>query len=184
MKFTRLKPEGVFEITLEPLHDERGYFASVYEQKLFEEHGLGTNWVRENQSLSVKKGILRGMHFQLPPHAEAKLVRVLHGEILDAFIDVRKGSPTFGKWGSLILSPEKKNMVYIPRGFAHGFCTLAENCEVLYKVDNVYAPHAEGGIRWDDPDIGIKWPVKDPILSKKDASAKSFMEFVKEHGGL
>lgn len=178
------KIRGVSEIQLEPHEDERGFFMRVYDDKIFKKHAIHRNWVQENHSLSVEKGIIRGMHFQFPPHTETKLVRVINGEIYDVFIDLRAASPTFGQWDSIMLSADNKKMIYIPRGFAHGFCTLTKNCEVVYKVDNYYASDSEGSIRWDDPDLGIDWPVNKPILSEKDSKAKRFKKFIEKYGGL
>ena len=178
------KFKAVFEIQLEAHEDERGFFMRVYDTQLFEEYKIHRNWVQENHSLSVEKRVIRGMHFQLPPHSEAKLIRVINGKIYDVFIDLRKGSPTLGQWDSINLSADNKKMIYIPRGFAHGFCTLTKNCEVVYKVDNYYAPDSEGSIRWNDPDLGIDWPMNNPILSEKDLKAKSFREFIEKHGRL
>ena len=176
--------KGIFEIQLEPHEDKRGFFMRVYDTQLFEEYKIDRNWVQENHSLSVEKGVIRGMHFQFPPHSEAKLIRVINGKIYDVFIDLRKGSPTFGQWDSINLSAGNKKMIYIPRGFAHGYCTLTENCEILYKMDNYYASNSEDSIRWDDPDVGINWPANKPIISEKDLKAKSFREFVEKYGGL
>jgi len=176
--------KGVFEIQLEPRQDKRGFFMRVYDEEIFKKQGIHKNWVQENHSLSIEKGIIRGMHFQFPPHTEAKLVRVTRGEIYDVFIDLRKGSLTFGQWDSIKLSADNREMIYIPRGFAHGFCTLTKNCEVIYKVDNYYALDSEGIIRWDDPDLAINWPVNNPVLSEKDSKAKTFRDFIEKHGGL
>ena len=179
------KFKGVFEVQLDPHEDERGFFMRVYDTNIFEKYKIRRNWVQENHSLSVEKGVIRGMHFQLPPHSEAKLIRVVRGEICDVFIDLRKNSPTFGQWDSIVLSADNKKMIYIPRGFAHGFCTLTENCEVVYKVDNYYSPEHEGNIKWNDPDLNIDWLIKNtPTISEKDANAKSFKEFVDKYGGL
>ena len=178
------KLRGVFEIQLDPHEDKRGFFMRVYDDTIFKKYRIHRNWVQENHSRSVEKGVIRGMHFQFPPYTETKLIRVISGEIYDVFIDLRKGSPTFGQWDSIKLSAENKKMIYIPGGFAHGFCTLTKNCEVVYKVDNYYAPDSEGSIRWDDPDLGIDWPVDNPILSEKDSKAKSFKEFIETYGGL
>jgi dTDP-4-dehydrorhamnose 3,5-epimerase len=179
-----MKFRGVFEIQLKPIEDERGFFVRVYDDKNFEKFCLHRNWVQENHSLSVNKGIIRGFHFQFPPHAETKLVRAIRGAILDVFVDLRKDSPTFGCWDSICLSAENKKLVYIPRGFAHGFYTLMENCEVVYKVDNYYAPDSEGSIIWNDPDLNIDWPTKNPILSKKDSMAKTLREFIDRYHAL
>ncbi|MFC1917400.1 dTDP-4-dehydrorhamnose 3,5-epimerase [Chloroflexota bacterium] len=178
------KLRGVFEIQLEPNEDHRGYFMRVYDDKTFKQCGLHQEWVQENQSLSVEKGTIRGLHFQFPPYTETKLVRVVGGEVLDVFLDLRKGSETFGKADSIRLSADNKKMIYIPRGFAHGICTLTRNCIILYKVDNYYAPANEESIVWNDPDIGIDWPVGNPILSEKDSKAKNLKEFVQIYGGL
>lgn len=184
MNVIKRKLEGVFEIQLEPRKDERGFFMRIYDDEIFKKHGIHRNWVQENHSLSVDKGIIRGMHFQFPPYSETKLVRAVAGEIYDVFIDLRKDSPTFGQWDSIILSADNKKMIYIPRGFAHGFCTLSKDCEIMYKVDNYYTPDSEGTIRWDDPSLKIDWPVNNPILSDKDSKSKHFEEFCKIHGGL
>lgn len=178
------KLKGVFEINLEPHEDHRGFFMRVYDDAIFKKYGIHRNWVQENHSLSKEKGTIRGFHFQFPPHAETKLVRVISGEVYDVILDLRKGSATFGEWDSFRLSADNKKMIYIPRGFAHGMCTVTKNCVMLYKVDNYYAAESEGIIRWDDPDIGINWPVDNPILSEKDSRAKSFKEFVEAYGGL
>lgn len=182
IKERRIK--GIFEIQLEPHEDKRGFFMRVYDTQLFEEYRIDRNWVQENHSLSVEKGVIRGMHFQFPPHSETKLIRVINGKIYDVFIDLRKGSPTFGQWDSINLSADNKKMIYIPRGVAHGFCTLTENCEILYKMDNYYTPNSEGNIKWNDSDVGINWPVNNPIISEKDLKAKSFREFIESYGGL
>lgn len=179
------KIKGIFEIQLDPKEDERGFFMRVYDDKIFEEHGIHRNWVHENHSLSKKKGTVRGFHFQFPPNAETKLVRVISGEIFDVFLDLRKGSPTFGRWGSILLSAENKKMLYIPRGFAHGMCSLTDDSVMLYKVDNYYVPKSEGQIKWDDPDLGINWPIEgEAIVSEKDSRAKSLKEFVENYNGL
>jgi dTDP-4-dehydrorhamnose 3,5-epimerase len=185
MKIKEMKLKGVYEIQLTPHEDHRGFFMRTYDDKIFKEHKLHRNWVQENQSFSVKKNTVRGMHFQFPPHAETKLVRVLSGELYDVFIDLRKDSQTFGKWDSVILSSEKKNAIFIPRGFAHGTLSLTDNVQLLYKVDNYYAPNSEGTLKWNDPDIGIKWSINNPIVSEKDSKARSFKDFIKKsNGGL
>ena len=178
MEIKPLKLAGTFEIVIKKYGDTRGYFMETYKQDIFAEYGLQTGWVQENQSLSEKKHTLRGLHFQLPPFAQTKLVRVVQGEILDAFVDLRKDSETYGQWDAIRLSEENCKAVYVPRGFAHGFCTLTENAIIQYKVDNPYAPEHDSGIRWNDPDIGIDWETNDPILSAKDAEAQLFKNFV------
>lgn len=178
------KLKGVFEIELESHKDHRGFFMRTYDDTVFRNHGLHTDWVQENHSYSKNKGTLRGLHFQFPPHAETKLVRAASGEIFMAFVDLRKGSPTFGQWDSIILSENKLNMLYLPEGLALGMCTLTDKATLLYKMGNYYAPESQGVIRWDDPDIGIDWPVDKPILSERDAGAMSLKEFVSTHKGL
>jgi dTDP-4-dehydrorhamnose 3,5-epimerase len=173
--------EGVYEIRLEPRRDERGFFMRVYDEEFFKKAGLHRHWVQENHSRSEKKGVLRGLHFQFPPFAETKLIRCVRGAVYDVFVDLRKGSPAFGKWGSVELSEEKHNMVFIPRGFAHGFCTLIAGSEVIYKVDNPYNLQAESGLLWSDPDLAISWPVKQPLLSEKDAGNQTLKEFVQRY---
>ncbi|MBN2863669.1 MAG: dTDP-4-dehydrorhamnose 3,5-epimerase [Bacteroidales bacterium] len=168
MEFRELRLPGVIEITLAPHLDDRGFFMRTYDAGLFEMHGINTNWVQENHSRSEKKGIIRGLHFQIEPFSETKLVRCIHGEIFDVAVDLRKGSATFGKWTGINLSEENMKMFFIPRGFAHGFCTLTEVSEVVYKVDNFYSQAHERGLIWSDPDIGIDWPIKEPVLSAKD----------------
>jgi len=185
MLFTERKLKGVYEIQLEPKEDTRGFFMRVYDEEIFRQHGLHRTWVQENHSLSVLKGTVRGFHFQFPPAAETKLVRVISGEIFDVFVDLRKGSPTFGQWDSLTLSAENRKILYIPRGFAHGMCTLRDNSTMLYKVDNYFTPAKEGNIKWDDPDLAVPWPLTStPVISEKDSTAKSFQEFVKKYGGI
>jgi dTDP-4-dehydrorhamnose 3,5-epimerase len=173
-----LKLAGTFEIVPKIIGDARGYFMESYSRKLFAEHGLQTDWAQENQSLSEKKHTLRGLHFQLPPFAQTKLVRAVRGEILDAFVDLRKDSPTYGQWDAIVLSEENCKSVYVPRGFAHGFCTIVENTIIQYKVDNLYAPEHDSGIRWNDPEIGIDWQTNDPILSAKDEKSQFLKDFV------
>jgi dTDP-4-dehydrorhamnose 3,5-epimerase len=185
MLFKERKLKGAFEIQPKPKEDKRGFFMRAYDEDIFESHGLHRHWVQENHSLSVKKETLRGFHFQFPPAAETKLVRVISGEVFDVFVDLRKGSPTFGQWDSIVLSAENKKMLYIPRGFGHGMCTLQDNSTMLYKVDSYYAPDKEGTIKWDDPQLAVKWPLREkPIISEKDAKAKSFKEFVEIYGGI
>lgn len=157
----------------------------TYDRALMEEAGLHRDWVQENQSRNERKGIVRGLHFQFPPAAETKLVRCVNGEVFDVFVDLRSGLPSFGRWGGVVLSEAKHNMVFIPPGFAHGYCTLSDVSDVLYKVDHVYDPAKEGGLLWSDGDIGIEWPVTGrPLLSGKDRRAMSLREFVAQHGGL
>lgn len=176
MNIRPLHLPGVYEITLEPKRDNRGFFMRTFDENIFHRHGLSRKWLQENHSYSEKKGTVRGLHFQLPPFSETKLIRVIKGAIFDVFVDVRPASPTFGKWGYVELSEDNFKMVLIPRGFAHGFCTLTDHSEVLYKVDNVYSPLHEGGIRWNDPSLNIPWPVSHPIISEKDNKLPPFEE--------
>lgn len=178
MEIKPLKLKGSFEILLKRIGDSRGYFMETYSRRLFTEYGLQTDWVQENQSLSEHRHTVRGLHFQIPPAAQTKLVRVMRGEILDVFVDLRSGSATYGQWDSVKLSEENAKAVYIPRGFAHGFCTLTENVVIQYKVDNHYAPELEQGIRWNDSDIAVEWNVAEPILSAKDANLPFYKDFV------
>jgi len=172
------KLKGVFEISLTALKDNRGFFMRTFDKSLFQEAGIDREWVQENHSRSEQKGILRGLHFQLPPFSETKLVRCIRGAVLDVFVDLRKDSETFGKWDSIELTEHNHKMILIPRGFAHGFCTLTEVSEVLYKVDNYYSPEHERGLLWNDKELKIEWPVINPILSEKDRNNMSFKEFV------
>ena len=168
MKIAPLKLAGTFEVQLEPKHDERGFFTRWYDRDTFARAGLPTEWVQANESRSVRN-VVRGLHFQRPPHAETKLVRAVQGSVYDAFVDLRRGSPTFGQWDAVELSAGRANAVLVPRGFAHGFCTLSDEALVSYLVDHAYAPAAEGGLLWNDPAIGIAWPLAgEPIVSAKD----------------
>jgi dTDP-4-dehydrorhamnose 3,5-epimerase len=167
----RLEPRrlaGVFEIVPEPRGDERGYFMRWYDRESFARAGLPTEWVQGNES-SSRRNVVRGLHFQRPPHAEAKLVRAIAGAVFDVFVDLRRGSPTYGQWDAVELTATRKNAVLIPRGFAHGFCARTDDAVVSYLVDNAYAPQAEGGLAWDDPALGIAWPLQGPaIVSQRD----------------
>lgn len=173
MEIRRLALEGVLEIIPGKFGDERGFFSETYSQKRFAEAGLDIGWVQDNQSLSAERGVLRGLHFQVSPFAQDKLVRVLRGSIFDVVVDLRQGSPTYGKWTSCVLSADAWNQLLVPRGFAHGFLTLEPGVEVFYKVSAPYAPACDRAIRWNDPQIGIAWPLegREPVLSAKDAAA-------------
>ncbi len=185
MRTRELNIKGAFEIQPEPIIDERGFFMRVYDKKIFEDHGIHRDWVQENHSLSLQKGTVRGLHFQYPPNSESKLMRVSSGEVFFVVVDIRKNSPTFGKWDSIILSSETKNMVLVPRGCTNGICTLTDNCNLHYKVDNYYAKNNEDSIKWDDPDLNIAWPISKPnIISARDSNAQSFKEFIAKRGGL
>lgn len=171
MPFTFIHLELKELILIEPkvFFDERGFFLETYKKTEFVKNGIFEDFVQDNHSFS-KKGVLRGLHYQLNPMAQGKLVTVIKGKIWDIAVDIRKKSPTFLKWVAVELSEENKNMFYIPAGFAHGFVTLEDNTHVLYKCTNEYSLQHEAGILWCDPEINIKWPIKNPILSKKDAS--------------
>lgn len=166
--FTKTEIEGVFIIEPKVFGDERGYFMETYNKADFHKAGITNEFVQDNQSKS-RKGVLRGLHFQ-KQYPQAKLVRVTKGEVYDVAVDLREGSPTYGKYVGVVLSAEKKNQFFIPRGFAHGFLVLSEEAEFTYKCDEFYHPEDEGGIRWDDPSIGIQWPDvgMSYVLSKKD----------------
>lgn len=160
---------GVYIIEPRVFGDQRGYFMETWSTRNFEEMGLHYDFVQDNQSYSSQKGILRGIHFQNAPYAQAKLVRVTRGAVLDVAVDLRRGSPTYKQWVAVELSAENKRMVMIPRGFGHGFKTLTENVEFCYKVDNLYSKECDRGIRFDDPEIGVDWgEVTRELLSEKD----------------
>lgn len=150
--------------------DDRGFFIESYNQHEFEALGLNIDFVQDNHSLSIEPGTIRGMHYQLNPKAQTKVVRVTVGAVYDVIIDIRKTSPTFGHWQGFILTAANYRQLVVPRGFAHGFCTLVKNTEVLYKVDEFYSSRHERGILWSDPTLGIDWPTSNPILSEKDSS--------------
>lgn len=185
MKIKELKIKGVFEIQLEPNIDSRGFFMRTYDEKIFQKYRINRKWVQESHSFSRKKGTVRGFHFQHQPYTETKLIRVSNGEILFTILDLRKNSNTFGKWIQLVVSAEKNNVIYIPKGCAPCMCTLTEDCEVLYKMDQFYSPDHYDNIKWDDPTLNISWPIKNPSdISQKDKRDQSFKEFVKKYGGL
>jgi dTDP-4-dehydrorhamnose 3,5-epimerase len=166
---TPLAIPEVLLITPKRHGDERGWFAETWSRRALAEAGVDADFVQDNQAFNAKKGTLRGLHFQTAPHPQAKLVRVLKGAILDVAVDVRLASPTYGRYVSAELTAEGGEQLFVPRGFAHGYCTLTDDCELFYKVDGPYAPQTEGGVAWDDPDLGILWPLDgDPVLSDKD----------------
>ena len=178
MKIENTKLAGVVIITPDVFGDNRGFFMESWSQKKMEEVGLFYNFVQDNHSLSTVKGTLRGIHFQKGDKAQAKLVRCVRGAVLDVAVDLRHNSPTYKQWEGVVLSAENKKQLLIPRGFGHGFVTLTDEVEFLYKADNYYAPEADGGIRWNDPDIGVEWGIDKPILSAKDEKN----QFLKELG--
>ena len=157
--------------------DGRGYFFESFNKDMFQKNGVNATFVQDNESQSMKH-VLRGLHFQKPPFAQGKLVRVMHGSVLDVAVDLRKGSPTYGKWKSILLTSKNKWILWIPEGFAHGFVTLEDHTVFFYKCTNFYNKGSEGSIRWDDPDMGINWgDVKNPVLSEKDKIAPFFRDF-------
>jgi dTDP-4-dehydrorhamnose 3,5-epimerase len=160
--------------------DARGWFSESYSRRALAELGIFDDFVQDNHSLSASKGTLRGLHFQSPPHAQAKLVRCVAGAIWDVAVDVRTGSPTYGKWVGAELTAAGGEQLYVPVGFAHGFVTLTENAEVAYKTSDYYAPECDGGIIWNDPEIAVKWTITDldPILSDKDQQLQQLKDFV------
>lgn len=162
----------VVHIVPQRFTDTRGWFTETWNAERFEKWGVMAPFCQDNQSVSVKEGTIRGIHFQRKPHAQAKLVRCLKGRIFDVAVDLRRGSPTFKKWVGVELSAERGNQIFVPAGFGHAFLTLEDDCHVAYKVDAYYAPQADGGIRWDDSELAIHWPVvgTTPILSDKDAA--------------
>lgn len=168
MIFIPLKLEGAYLIDLDKREDERGFFARYYCEKELKSNGLETNWVQMNTTLTLKKGTIRGLHFQRYPMAEAKIIRCLKGSIWDVIVDLRKNSPTFGQWLNLELNESNRSMVYIPKGFAHGFQTLQDNCELLYMHSEFYSSLHEGGIRFNDPDLNINWPLSLEFCSNRD----------------
>lgn len=160
---------GVKIIEPKVFGDHRGWFMETYNNATFQAAGIEIRFVQDNQSFSIGKGTIRGMHYQLKPKAQAKLVRCTNGAIFDVAVDIRKGSPAFGKWVGIELSADNKKQLLIPKGFAHGFMTLTDNVDVQYKVDELYAPECDRGFLWNDPQIGIVWPIDiTPILSVKD----------------
>jgi dTDP-4-dehydrorhamnose 3,5-epimerase len=160
-------------------HDARGWFSETYREDKLREQGITCRFVQENESYSKRAGTVRGLHFQRPPAAQAKLIAVARGRVLDVIVDMRKGSPTYGEYASVELSAETGAQLFVPVGFAHGFVTLVDEVVVIYRVSDYYAPACDGGIRWDDPDIGIAWPIEasNAIVSDKDRKLPLFRDF-------
>jgi dTDP-4-dehydrorhamnose 3,5-epimerase len=176
--FTETKINGVYIIEPKVFGDHRGYFMETYNYEDFKKAGLDMVFIQDNQSKS-KKGVLRGLHYQ-KPNPQGKLVRVINGEVFDVAVDLREDSPTYGNWEGVILNSENKKQFYIPEGFAHGFVVLSEEAEFVYKCTEFYHPENEGSIIWNDPDIGIEWPIEDintVLLSEKDRNAQTFKEY-------
>ena len=178
-EFKKLEVPDVVLIHPRAFGDERGFFMESYRSTDFHAFGIYDNFQQDNHSKSVAKGTLRGLHFQREPKAQAKIVRVVRGSVFDVAVDIRPDSPSFGKWVSAILTAENKAMLYIPKGFAHGVCTLEDNTEILYKSSGIYSPEHEGGIMWNDPELGIAWPVENPVLSDRDTKWPTLHEYRK-----
>ena len=178
-RFIRHAIPEVVEVQPPKYGDHRGFFSEVYKRSAFEDEGLAIDWIQDNQSFSGAVGTVRGLHFQVPPVAQDKLVRVLRGAIYDVAVDIRRGSPTYGRWVGLELSAEKWNQLLVPVGFAHCFMTIESDTEVLYKVSAPYSQKHEGAIRWNDPALGITWPDQgvEPTLSDKDEIAPLLADF-------
>lgn len=170
MRFTETSLEGAYLVELEKHADERGFFARAFCQREFEDHGLEPRVAQANTSFSNQKGTMRGMHYQVPPASETKLVRCIRGAIYDVIVDVRPESPTYLEHVGEELSAENRNALYVPRGFAHGCVSLVDDTEIMYLVSEFYAPGHERGLRFDDPTLGIEWPIEISLISDKDAS--------------
>jgi dTDP-4-dehydrorhamnose 3,5-epimerase len=167
-EFQSLEIPEIILVKARRLGDGRGYFAETYKSSEFAANGIPSTFVQDNHSHSVR-GVLRGLHYQKQPKAQGKLVMALTGWVFDVAVDIRRGSPTYGQWLGLQLSADTPHMLYVPAGFAHGFCVLSEEADLVYKVTEEFAPELERGVIWNDPDIGIEWPINDPILSPRDA---------------
>ena len=179
MKLQRLAIPEVLLITPRRFADERGFFSETYNRRALEDLGLAVSFVQDNLSMSHRAGAVRGLHFQRPPHAQAKLVSAVRGRIFDVAVDVRRGSPTYGRSVAVELSAETGDQIFVPEGFLHGYVTLEPDTLVAYKASAHYAPECDGGVRWNDPDLAIAWPVsmEDVVLSPKDAAAPAFADF-------
>ncbi|AMC01354.1 dTDP-4-dehydrorhamnose 3,5-epimerase [Aerococcus viridans] len=176
MNIIKTDIEDVIIIEPKVFGDHRGWFTETYSKEKFKEFGIDIDFIQDNHSLSAQKGTLRGLHFQLNPKAQTKLVRCTKGKILDVAVDIREGSPTYKKWVAVELTEENKKQLLVPKGFAHGFITLTDNVEVQYKVDEYYSPENDRSIRFDDPEINVDWGIDSPILSEKDLSAPMLSE--------
>jgi len=166
-EFKKLDLPDVILVEFKVFPDERGFFSETFKESTFNDNGIKTKFVQDNYSHSVK-GTLRGLHFQKDPMAQGKLVLTIKGEIFDVAVDLRKNSPTYGKWIGEILSEKNHKSLFVPRGFAHGFLCLSDEADVVYKVDNEYSPENDTGIIWNDPDVNVKWPIENPLVSEKD----------------
>jgi dTDP-4-dehydrorhamnose 3,5-epimerase len=176
MELIKTEIEDLYIIEPQVFKDNRGWFMESYSAQKLKEKGIDVEFIQDNHSLSIERGVLRGLHFQLTPKAQTKLVRCTRGEIYDIAVDLREGSPTYKKWFGVELSAENKKQFLIPKGFAHGFLTLSNNTEVQYKVDEYYAPEYDRSIRFDDSEINVNWGIENPILSEKDKSAPLLKE--------
>jgi dTDP-4-dehydrorhamnose 3,5-epimerase len=174
MTFRESKISGVYEICVERVPDERGFFARTWCRTEFEAHGLNPEVVQSSISFNVRKGTLRGMHYQSPPHAEAKIVRCTRGGIYDVVVDLRRQSPTFKHWIAATLTAEDRNMIYVPEGCAHGFLTLQDESEILYQMSEFYNAESARGVRWDDPAFQVVWPEKVAVISDRDRTYPNF----------
>jgi dTDP-4-dehydrorhamnose 3,5-epimerase len=179
MLFKALSINGLYLINPRVFADDRGFFLERYNRRVFAENGIDIDFVQDNHSQSVR-GVLRGLHFQRPPFAQDKLVWVTRGEVFDVAVDLRPDSETFGQWAGVTLSEKNKQMLFVPKGFAHGFAVLSETADFQYKVSAFYSREHDGGIIWNDPDIGIKWPLDDPALSGKDAALPTLAELLEQ----
>jgi dTDP-4-dehydrorhamnose 3,5-epimerase len=168
VKIIRTKLDGVLVIETDVFGDHRGFFTESYNRSRFHEAGITHDFIQDNHSYSAEAGTLRGLHYQLSPKAQTKMVRAIAGAIYDVVVDIRKDSPTFGEWVGVIISESNKRQILVPKGFAHGFCTLVPHTQVLYKVDELYSKDHDRGILWSDPDLAIDWPMANVVLSDKD----------------
>ena len=184
MKLIETKLKDCYILEPDRFGDNRGWFSESYNKKVFEDLGLNYDFVQDNESFSAKKGVLRGLHFQNEPYTQAKIVRCTRGAVYDVAVDIRHDSPTYGMWIGIELSEENGRQLLIPRGFLHGFQTLTDNVKFAYKCDNYYSKESDGGVMYNDPDIGVVWPIEDPILSEKDKHHPKLRELVKERGNL
>lgn len=175
MIFTELELKGLILVEPKVFSDDRGFFLESYNKKLFADNGISVDFVQDNHSRS-SKDVLRGLHYQLPPYAQDKLVRVVQGEVMDVVVDVRHDSSTFGQWTNVLLSATNKKLLFVPQGFAHGFVVLSETVDFEYKVSNYYSKEHERGIFWNDPVLAIKWGIATPVLSEKDKLLPLFSE--------
>lgn len=179
MKFSATSLPGVWRIELELREDERGFLARTYCDNEFVAHGLNTRWPQCNLTLTRQRGMIRGMHFQAEPKPEIKTIRCSAGAVFDVLVDVRPDSPTLGRWQGFELTAQNRSMLYVPAGYAHGFQCLADECEVFYQMSEFYFPDLARGIRWNDPQVGIAWPIADPVLSARDRALPLLAEAVK-----